>query len=217
MLITKKLKIGQTKSWDDTYENFLVNSEIKMGVATVSLKCMLNDFYGQCWTLSKESDALWRIYSHDKQGVQIKSTVQKLIDVANYGNELFPNESRLNVIGKVDYKTDTEINQWISLQDLHGTSLRESLFIKRPEFKHEEEVRLIMHKYKKPKDNEFNVDHPFIEIDFNPMATIDKITFDPRLKNEDFESAKFILKRLGFKKRIERSSLYRFNPFKKTL
>lgn len=57
-------------------------------------------YYGQCWSLTKDSDAMWRIYSNHKDGVRIKTTVGKLI------SELEQTRGMIAVVpyfGKVKY------------------------------------------------------------------------------------------------------------------
>lgn len=216
MLLSNTLKISQTKDWDDTYENFLSKVEYYAGGNLVSYHGFKNDFYGQCWTVKKESDALWRIYSHDKKGVRIKTTVQKLMKAVVYGNELFPRTSRANIIGKVNYMTQKEIEKWVhSLKTVSLGDMRNSLFMKRMEFEHEDEVRLIIHKLTSEEDDAKGIEHQFVDIKFNPLETIDEVTFDPRLSEEVFKRNRHILKKLGFTKRINQSKLYHFNPIKR--
>ena len=53
--------------WDDPFENFfLKNGAIDEHENPVALDDVHKDWYGQCWTLEGESDALWRIYSPEK-------------------------------------------------------------------------------------------------------------------------------------------------------
>jgi len=218
ILINKILKISQTKSWDDTYENFLGKVEFHVGANKVSYQGFIYDFYGQCWTLKKESDALWRIYSHDKEGVRIKSTIQKLMNVITYGNEILPKKTRANIIGKVEYHTEEKIKNWVlSLKNVDLVDMSKSLFIKRPEFQHEEEVRLIIHKFANQEDDVRGIKRPFLNFEFNPFETIDEITFDPRVTDEDFKRNKLILEKLGFKKKINQSNLYHFQPIERPL
>ena len=62
------------KLWDDPFEHLALNSPIDvMGeMGTIPFK---DDVYGQCWSLNKASDAMWRIYSNGTDGIRIRSTV----------------------------------------------------------------------------------------------------------------------------------------------
>jgi len=98
--------------WDDPFENFILKGlgRLSNGM-TVSLG--MRDFlYGQCWTLHRESDAMWRIYSPDKNGVKVRTTIKKLFE--SLYNAI---PSRLRdvscFIGKVEYFKKEDI-------DTHG-------------------------------------------------------------------------------------------------
>jgi hypothetical protein len=67
--------------WDDPFENFfLKNGAVDENGNLVALDEVHKDFYGQCWTIEEESDALWRIYSQAKGGVCISTTIRKLFE-----------------------------------------------------------------------------------------------------------------------------------------
>lgn len=113
---------------------------LQMKKAKISKVQMCNTFI-QCWTsLSDETDAMWRIYSHNKLSLRISC--------------LLENTSKLkNVIcNSVDYSTNLdEISP-----EFDYTNRPEDLFItKRRAFSHEHEVRLIqtMHVSKNEWDN----------------------------------------------------------------
>jgi hypothetical protein len=64
--------------WEDPFENFILNAQGRLSDGTVIRFGFNNDFFGQCWTLQNASDAMWRIYSPNKQSVRIRTTVRKL-------------------------------------------------------------------------------------------------------------------------------------------
>jgi hypothetical protein len=73
--------VNPTK-WDDPFESFFLEAtEVKDNSTgeIISLKNLAADWYGQCWSKKAESDAMWRIYSPDKMGVKVRTTVRKLI------------------------------------------------------------------------------------------------------------------------------------------
>src|SRR5690606_21988540 len=67
------------KKWDDPFENFMMSSQIRFESGFSITMGMKENLYGQCWTRTRESDALWRIYSPVKNGVRISSTPRKLL------------------------------------------------------------------------------------------------------------------------------------------
>lgn len=48
--------------------------------APVSFSGLADDWYGQCWSLLEESDAMWRIYSPkaSDEAIKVKTTIRKL-------------------------------------------------------------------------------------------------------------------------------------------
>ena len=164
------------------------------------------NLYGQCWTQTRENDALWRIYSPEKKGVRLTTTSRKLLySLKEYGN---PEKYKNCFIGKVQYYNTKELLNLLKLQganfifDDSGVGHAQTLLFKRIAFKHENEVRLIYNSY-----NQFN--HTKIGFEIDPYELIDDIVFDPRIEYKLFKSYKDKLVKIGFKKRIVRSNLYR--------
>jgi hypothetical protein len=208
LLRSKTLWIGQTKLWDDTYENFLANAKYQWGPTPVTYRVFIDGFYGQCWTLKKESDAMWRIYSHDKTGVRIKSTIKKVLEASFNEINFEPFSTRVRTIGRVKYLNPKKICDWVNFQNcdlINNETLTESLFIKRSEFSHEKEIRLIVHKNHNQKDE---INH--LKIKIQPNELIDEITFDPRLDKEKYLNYKMVIEKMGFTNRINKSKLYEF-------
>jgi hypothetical protein len=213
LLRTETLWVGQTKLWDDTYENFLAKANYNFGKMNVSYMGFLPGFYGQCWTLQKETDALWRIYSHDKTGVRIKSRIDKVLGISLYEVNFKPFSTRLRAIGKVRYLKPKEIREWIkdnSFDIINANTLTESLFIKRKEFSHEKEIRLIIHKSIDQEDEDSGIERNHIKLQIRANELIDEITFDPRLDDEKFDTYKKVIESMGFTNKVNKSKLYEF-------
>ncbi|MFQ5752658.1 MAG: DUF2971 domain-containing protein [bacterium] len=213
---TKKLTLVRPKLWDDPFENFMEPVIIidAKNNKKVALSDAFNKIFGQCWTLEKENDAMWRIYASNKNGVKVKTTAGKLFDSIYDHSDRFARSSFF--IGKVDYKTREQIVAMIEefaprllLKLVHGNHDRirpeQMLFIKRQEFKHEEEVRILYSAIKaidKFRDS--------IEFSIDPCDLFDEIVFDPRIMDESVVNGyidKF--KSFGFTKPIEQSDLYK--------
>jgi Protein of unknown function (DUF2971) len=213
LLSTENLWVSQTKLWDDTYENFLAKAKYYWGITAVSYTEFLPGFYGQCWTLQKETDALWRIYSHDKMGVRIKSRIHKVLGSSLNEINFKHFSTRLRTIGKVRYLNPKEIREWIEDQKsdiINDKTLTESLFIKRKEFIHEKEIRLIIHKNIDREDENRGIEKNHIKLQVQPNELIEEITFDPRLDHDKFITYKKVVERMGFTNRVNKSKLYAF-------
>lgn len=192
------------KRWDDPFENFMLNSliQFKSGIK-VSIGFKKN-LYGQCWTRTRESDAMWRIYSPNKDGVRISSTPRKL-----FNNLIEISENSKNIdcfIGKVKYYSTPTLKKLLNdnshwLIDEGGVGPAQSLLFKRLAFKHENEVRLIYNSFGK-------FDQEVMKYEVDPLDFIDDIVFDPRISYDEFARHKKRIKDLNFKKRIFQSALY---------
>lgn len=100
----------------------------------IVLKHISEFVYGTSWSLMPESDALWRIYSPQPEGVQIQTTEAKLCAILNevidpVTDERYPSEIHSRI---VNYK----------LTD--NSDLIDDYFYKREAFSHEQEFRAIV-------------------------------------------------------------------------
>ncbi len=154
LIIRKSTCLTQVKSWDDTYEGFHVREIIRhtlKGNHPQIADRMLDAFvehehqcmYAQCWATIEESDALWRIYSPDKEGVRISVNRERLINylttqipVLTHGRVSYcsPNE----VVGRINYEFREQLRRGVSLHVL----LDKAFFYKRLAFSHEYEFRV---------------------------------------------------------------------------
>ncbi|MGD9368632.1 MAG: DUF2971 domain-containing protein [Desulfobacteraceae bacterium] len=136
-----------------------------------------NRGYGQCWTLNIESDAMWRIYSPDKNGVKIQTKIRKLFQSLYSAQTSYGTLSCF--IGKVDYypkeKIDKLVEDRLTGKERFDGSIGQarSLLFKRNAFKHENEVRLIYLHPRNQSDSNVYLYH------CDPLSLIDRITFDP--------------------------------------
>lgn len=216
ILKNRQVWIGQTKVWEDVYENFLTKVIQIWGKVPTSNYGFIYNFYGQSWTLQKESDALWRIYSQNQNSVRIKSTIPKVIDLSTNNNDLENSTIRNSDIGQVKYLSKAKIKEWIVDKQMAKPlfaipDFTESLFIKRSEFKHEKEVRLVIFKNSDYEEESKGLIPRFIKFDVDPNYLIDEVTFDPRISDEEFQTNMTILEKLGFKNKLNKSTLYGFD------
>ena len=205
------------KSWEDPYELFMLKHKITIEDCPLydTQSSLQKNYYGQCWSLNKDSDAMWRIYSPDKESVRIKTSVIKMIEVLNQTRGMM---WIAPIFGKVKYLTQEKITEWLlSTQTEENPWIfdcfSESLFIKRHEFEHENEIRFLIHNGnlgKSPKPS--NVHDDYIDMQVDPSNFIEEIALDPRLSDKDFEDRKILLSSITGSVPICKSDLYSFQP-----
>lgn len=221
---SQRLILPQVKVWDDVYENFFVKSRFKDQNIEYEIDDDFEEYYGQCWSLNEDSDALWRIYSYDKRSVRIKTSIDKVVKLFGDGRITVCDNGHLGLnsssryVGKVEYCSTDEMQH--KIQELideasgpnHLPYIIKSLFLKRPEFYHENEVRLI---YLADSGDEKIVEgKKLIAFDIDPFDFIEEIAFDPRIEESVFQVLKegFLQRYSNFpESRIVKSKLYEFN------
>jgi hypothetical protein len=220
MINNQKLTLVKTRMWEDPYENFLLKCNVSLKNSTpVDLKNLQEQIFGQCWTLYPETDAFWRIYSHNINGVRIKTTVRKLLDV------IFDDHSYSTLtsafIGKVRYDTQQNISSFLSnpsylesiIHDTTGRGMIDAQLMKRSEFEHEKEVRLLF----QVDSSSPHIQNDIMRFDIDPNDLIDDIMFDPRINNRNENIYRQTIQRLGFNNPVLKSQLYSFVPVNITL
>ena len=214
-----ELTLVKPKLWDDPFENFILNSTGKLKDGREFQIGFRDNYYGQCWSLTKESDAMWRIYSQNKDGVKVKTTIRKLFkpffqtDENNYK----ANGSEYNIstfIGKVKYSSTEKLLAMLQdkermsnkIFDQSGWGQASSFFFKRWAFRHEKEIRLIYNEHNNSQSNlyKFNI---------NPNQVFDEIVFDPRMNSNEYEKYKTELIKFGYSNKIIQSGLYKIRKF----
>lgn len=219
MFEEQKLTLVKPSLWDDPFENFILNSTGRLPDGREFEIGFRNTFYGQCWSLTRESDAMWRIYSPDKDSVKVKTTIRKLFssffNIVETHKKFNGNEYNLSTfIGKVKYSSTNDLTAMLKdkermsskIYDQSGWGQASSFYFKRWAFRHEKEIRLMYNSHQSNTNNIF-------KFDFNPSDVIDEIVFDPRMKNEIYMSNKTELIQLGFNKKIIQSGLYKLKKF----
>lgn len=198
------LTLVKPKLWDDPFENALLSSAFSMSQGEQVGFSAKDAVYGQCWTRHRETDAMWRIYSHAKDGVRLTSSPRRLVEALSASDSKFA--AIRAFIGKVKYYGKNKLLKALSeihLLDPNGSGVAESLLYKRWEFRHEAEVRLI---YCGP-DRECQNDLHNFSVD--PNTIFDKLLCDPRMHDTAFRLHREEFRDLGFRGTIERSGLYK--------
>lgn len=210
LIIKKRFFIPQVKTWDDVYELFLAKTTIEKSYARVSYIDSMDSFYGQCWSFKAESDALWRIYSPDKTGVRIKCKLKNVANALRIEENHVDYSTVRKEIGVIRYMKVKDVEKWtqaLNTDEININTIRDSLFIKRNEFSHENEVRIIIHK----AFGEYENQKQLLSFIIDPNSLIEEVTFDPRIYDGQFELNSKVLKSVGYENRITKSGLYTFN------
>ncbi|WP_310048913.1 DUF2971 domain-containing protein [Pseudomonas fluorescens] len=192
----KELYFANPSTWDDPYEQLLKHSKD-------------HALFGQCWSRTFSSDALWRIYSKDGMGVRISTTEEKLRQVIRSGIEGKGYKYRLR---EVKYVSQLRLSRKAkiiasSMRDfLDVPSAVDMLYMKREAFSHENEWRATLY-----CPSEIRVDgKKGITIPVDPGHFIKSILLDPRASDEIVNAFTFYFKeKLGFEGRVARSELYK--------
>lgn len=209
----KQLVLVKPFLWDDPFENILSKVIYYNGEENVSLQKITDTYYGQCWTKSMECDGLWRNYTNMEKkecdGVKITTQTQKLFkEVSNCDNDNFCGVNTF--IGNVKYDTDKKIigffksikKKWI--MDSSGKNPSKTLFLKRNEFKYENEVRII-----KSVEQNTKAEAELLKVDINPLELITSIVFSPMMDDKIYKQHKNRLINLGYEEsKISKSKLY---------
>ncbi|MBR8348372.1 DUF2971 domain-containing protein [Burkholderia ambifaria] len=202
LLTTKTLTLVKPKKWDDPFENALLSATFLVGEETASFAAK-ESVYGQCWTLHRETDAMWRIYSHGKDGVRVTTTPRKLLTALK--KHVGRQADMRCFIGKVQYAKKSNLKgifAGIDLMKPDGSGIAELLLYKRLEFSHEKEMRLIY----SGDDNKCEAD--IFSFGINPNELFDRILFDPRMDRSLRSAYIDTLERLGCAVEVRRSTLY---------
>lgn len=215
----RKLTLVKPKLWDDPFENFILNSTGRLPDGREFQMSFRDNFYGQCWSLTKESDAMWRIYSPEKNGVKVKTTIRKLFtplfqaggqhEKTNgviYNLTSFVGKVKYDGVKKLEMMLKNEHQMSEKILDQSGRGQASTFFFKRLAFRHEKEIRLIYNSLNENKSDTY-------QFDINPIDIFDEIVFDPRMKVIEYQKLKKKVVELGFQKAIIQSGLYKLKSF----
>lgn len=137
-----------TKAFMEELEKFAIEKGDKHIVNSVrhSTQQGRNSTYVNCWRMDEhESEAMWKLYCPNNQGVVLQTTYQKL------ANSISDNQFLMGMITYIDYE-----NAFFQAAD----NLFYSVMHKRKAFEHEKEVRIA------------TMRHDFENIPFPPGKTI---------------------------------------------
>lgn len=215
LLINNMLYIDRVNTWEDVYENFFLKAHFfsKSLNSYISTVDIAGAVFGQSWTYASETDAMWRIYSHNQTGVRIQTNAKKLFSAIFVDDECIAD----TWLGKVEYNSVKDINDFILREtNTDSTSIWRDLmpytqFLKRYEFNHEKEFRIIKMLDSSVAARANRYKRLAFKVDIENF--IERYVLDPRLDNKTFCKQKHQLVKLGADpSKISKSSLYSFKP-----
>lgn len=221
----KNVLVRPTK-WEDPFEDVLMaRTQIDdPHLGRFPLRNLSDDWYGQCWSLNEETDAMWRIYSSDpnskrdkyrrRAGVKVRTTIRKLFD--SLRAHPCPMPSLQFFVGKVEYETEAGIAAMMGgLTFLkvssggQGDGFARLLCVKREAFRHEAEIRLL---FQDVPEKRFGQDGLFRHA-VDPAAVFEEVVLDPRLTDANAAVVEGRLRAAGCPVGVRRSELYRVPEF----
>jgi hypothetical protein len=210
LLTTGHDGLRNPSTWDDPFENFfLASGKVAMGGGELAdLKSLACDWYGQCWTKHSNTDAMWRIYSADKQGVEARTTVRKLFNnLKKFQSSAWYLQFFIGCVKYVKQDEILDLMNKLSFADVAvgetGLGFVELLCIKREAFMHEAEIRILFQDIDPKKGTKDTLSYP---LDANSI--FDQLILDPRLTHAEAESLEGDLQHAGCCLPIRRSDLY---------
>jgi hypothetical protein len=211
----RELVLVNTSKWEDPFENFLLRCRGVLEDGTpVSLKEIADSWFGQCWTTNADTDAMWRIYSHDKQSIRVKTTVGKL--AAALWDPVDQYSPLKYFIGKVRYLERAEIESFLKSTSFYEASFggqndgfAETLLTKRPEFQHESEVRILACELETQKASERK---GLYRVSIDPHQLVEEVCIDPRVSDPtELECLESKIKGFGYRGPVVQSDLYKLS------
>jgi hypothetical protein len=201
LIESRSLRLANVNDWDDPGEAIL--GKVPTGGMDGNIETPLYSFhqliYGSCWSRLRESDAMWRIYSPNRTGVQIASSVEKFGSISGV---------RRALLAEVMYFNTRE--ELVANASKVTDSLGEALH-KRTAFRHEEEVRFLTHSdfIEGPRIGP----RPFrVALAIEPRTFIEGIVLDPRAAAWYVDDLTNYCRRAGLAVEPVKSSLYESDP-----
>lgn len=205
MLDNNYLYFRNVLRWDDNWEipTRLFQSEGLEGLGKLFLeKDCWHETFATCFTERYDTDAMWRIYSPNKNSICIETTAAMLLqELTAYNNEYSVYYAPIIYCSFTASDAREIFNEEKAKEypaQFYGS------YLKRDAFAHEREVRLAI---QSPKYNFENKNPPDgIQLPVNLRNIVRRIIIDPRLTQQ--EAAFYIdgMDKLGF--RTEQSALF---------
>ena len=202
LVVKRTERYRQPMAWEDTYEAFMLQllsddtntqkilesifSNLSQNIELTTknyFKLWIARWgsYGQCWTKTAETDAMWRIYSYDRKAIRIETnedTIKNMIDASEL------NSDYTVYIDDVYYDLDETMDLASQMALLRCTKrVIEPFFHKRTAFQHEDEKRVILLN-KSMQNNyvevlnqlaKYNISYECNKCDIHPTSDLKKV------------------------------------------
>jgi Protein of unknown function (DUF2971). len=208
----KKLFLRKVKLWDDPWE--APDDQLPIiradGEPVKAESLLAGSTVGQCWTYEKDSDAMWRIYSSDRQGIMLETTADNFNQIDNLKHAVLARVIYFNKHNYIEKRQEVSGNK--------SYLFAGDMALKREAFKHENEVRLLvcLQDYYNELKNVDVWEIPYVEFDIAPESFFTSITLDPRADDWYVRTMiKYCISK-GLKCPIEKSSLYQKDFYEST-
>lgn len=208
--------LTKPECWDDPFETLMGQCmlTLKPSGPRLSLRGLYSAYYGQCWTnAARETDATWRIYAPAKErGVRVRVSAGRLFDTIFDATDHF--RSLKAFLGPISYMDQAAIHDLVlkvgagATLDGAGLGQARMLLIKRREFDHEAEVRLLYSTI-----DSKNAIERLRSFPVDPNSLLEELVLDPRLSPSDAKALETTCRSLGYVGPIHHSQLYAPPPF----
>jgi len=176
--------------WDDPFEGHLIDLYCQI-FTQFDPEAVKSKFAFSCWSLTSESDHIWRIYTPNKDGVRISVHLAELLLA----------QPRVKA-GAVEYPEQSEIRQRIKAFGAMTSKQSGLFFVKRYAFQAEKELRLMV-----TAKNDEEKAKTIIPLLFDKRL-IHGLRFDPRMDVEHYECLKsYLANQYSLDKKIMTQSL----------
>jgi hypothetical protein len=205
---TKQTYITSIRRWQDTWEApvFQIPVQRDDGELEYPFWAMAEDLSGQSWSLHPESDALWRVYSPQEEGLVIQTTVERFDLMSGI---------RFGLLAPVVYFENLLDGLTTIARDKEYDGPFQGGFLKRKAFEHEVEVRLVTLNSERCLGKRYK-DCIHITVALDPLEFIEGITVDPRAEDWYVATLQKYCERAGFEIVPTKSELYSAGVFEST-
>lgn len=149
-----------------------------------------------CWHANDhESDAMWKLYSPNRQSIAIQSTIGRLKKCFNKTTERI----RIGAVEYVDFKNWKPNNRVFNMGE---PNTLKTFLLKRKGFEHEKEIRTITNIAYKEHKQEKGI---LVKIDLNEL--VETIVISPNSEDWFFSLVENIIKKNGYNFNLDKSEL----------
>lgn len=189
--------------WDDPFEGYILNAYGVLPDGAMVAFRLRHNYFGQCWSLHRETDLMWRAYSRNEDSVKLRVRADRLHDSLHLHLQGSPNCHAY--LGRVSYQRGGEFRDTLRSGCHFGSpseSQARTLLVKRYGFRSEREVRLIAYAEQTPASDILR--YP---VDWNALVV--EAVLNPRMSAPDVAKAKSEIRAAGYLGRVIQSGLYK--------